>query len=274
MHSIYSYWSFDLITNAFILLMCVLYLYAVNFRLQKQAVCFFAGIVLLIICTSSPLHFVGENYLFSAHMLTHTIILLIAAPLLVIGIPKENRFQNILVLLSKKINKAPFAAWLTGVMVMWIWHVPTIFNQLFMPGMMDINMHNMNTLSYIHMLSLLLAGIIFCLPVITPYSLYRISAPGAAFYLASACVFCSLLGLLITFAPVGIYTHYLNIRDMYGFLPAIRNDWNISAADDQQAGGLIMWVPCCFIYLTASTILLIQWLEQKNEQPLIHAVNV
>ena len=114
------------------------------------------------------------------------------------------------------------------------------------------------------MLSLLLAGIIFCLPIINPYSTYKLASLKAVLYLTSACVMCSILGLLITFAPVGIYTHYININDAYNFLPVIRNNWNISTATDQQIGGLIMWVPCCFIYLTASMILLIKWFDEKN----------
>ena len=274
MHSIYSYWSFDFITIAFLFLLCFCYLYLINFHLKKQSLYFFSGIVLLFLCVASPLHFIGENYLFSAHMLTHTIILFIAAPLLIAGIPQHNRYQHLLMYVSQVISKAPFLCWITGVLVMWIWHVPVIFNQLFMTGMMPADMHTMNALSYLHMLSLLYAGMVFCLPIINPYSSYRLSPPGGVLYLTSACVFCSLLGLLITFAPAGVYTHYTNIHDMYGFLPAIRNGWGISSAADQQAGGLIMWVPCCFIYLTASMILLIKWLDNKSGAPVIHAVNI
>jgi cytochrome c oxidase assembly factor CtaG len=44
----------------------------------------------------------------------------------------------------------------------------------------------------------------------------------------------------------------------------IRNKWKISAAVDQQIAGLIMWVPCCLIYLTASMILLIKWFDENE----------
>ena len=273
MHSLYSYWSFDYITTAFIVLLCFAYLYAINFQLKKQSAYFFAGIILLITCVASPLHFLGENYLFSAHMLSHTLILLIVAPLLVAGIPKENKFTNGFISITKKISKLPFASWLVGVSVMWFWHVPSIYNNMFMMNMQSSS-HNMNFLSYIHMLSLLLAGIIFCLPVINPYKQFRIEPLKAVLYLTSACVFCSLLGLLITFAPVGTYTHYININDAAGLLPMIRNNWNISTATDQQIGGLIMWVPCCFIYLTASMYLLIKWFDKKQTVPVVQTLNV
>lgn len=263
MHSTFSYWSFDYITTTFIALLCFAYLYIINFHLKKQSAYFFAGIALLIICIDSPLHFLAENYLFSAHMLSHTLILLIVAPLLVAGIPQENNFKNSFISISKKISRTPFICWLIGVSVMWFWHIPSIFNNMFMMNM-DSSSHTMNFISYAHMLSLLLAGIIFCLPVINPYSTYKLSSLKSVLYLTSACVLCSLLGLLITFAPVGIYTHYLTINDTDGLLPLIRNQWSISTATDQQAGGLIMWVPCCFIYLTASMILLIKWFDEKD----------
>ncbi len=265
MHSIFSYWHFDVITISFIVLLCLLYLYIINFKLTNRSVYFFSGIIILMIAVASPLHFIGENYLFSAHMISHVLVLLIAAPLIVAGIPQENRFKNSLVKFSEMLCRLPVAAWITGVSIMWIWHVPYIFNQLFMMHDMSVGTaHSMGALMYIHMLSLLIAGFIFSWPVINPYRQQRISSLTAVLYLSTACVFCSLLGLLITFAPIGTYSHYLNAMDMYGYSSLIRNEWGISVATDQQMAGLIMWVPCCFIYLSASMYLLIKWFDHKD----------
>ena len=168
---------------------------------------------------------------------------------------------------SEKLSKFPFASWFAGISIMWLWHIPYIFNQLFaMPDMPHGLAHTMSHLMYIHILSLLLAGIIFSWPIINPYPQYRVASLAGVLYLSSACVFCSLLGLLITFAPVGMYTNYISTMDAYGYLPVIRNSWG-SAAADQQMGGLIMWVPCCFIYLSASMYLLIKWFDNKKEAP-------
>ena len=274
MSSLLSYWSFDIISITFIVLLCMLYLYIINFRLQKQSVYFFSGIVLLLICVASPLHYLGEHYLFSVHMLTHTLILLIAAPLLVAGIPKENRIKNTLLFIAEKTKQYPFLCWMAGVSVMWLWHIPSIYNQLFvMNGAMMPAMHHMNVLSCIHMLSLLIAGMIFCLPIINPYSSFRLTPLFGVLYLTSGCVGCSLLGLFITFAPAGTYTHYISISSGDSMLSLIRNNWNISAAADQQAGGLIMWVPCCFIYLSAAMLLLLKWFGEKNDAPaIVHSI--
>ena len=274
MRSIFLYWHFDVIAIFFIGLLCLLYLYAVNFKLIHRSIYFFAGIFLLIIAVASPLHFIGENYLFSAHMISHVLLLLLAAPLLAAGIPQDNRFKVFFIKFSEILYKMPFAAWITGVSIMWVWHIPYIFNKLFtMHEMSTGAAHTMGALMYIHMLSLLIAGFIFSWPVINPYHQQRIRPLTAVLYLSIACVFCSLLGLLITFAPVGTYAHYLHNSDMYGYLPMIRNDWGISAANDQQIAGLIMWVPCCFIYLSASMYLLIKWFDH-TDTPTFSKINL
>lgn len=249
MKSIFFQWHFDLVTTMFLFVLTFVYLYAIDFKLHKRFPYFFAAIFLLILCINSPLHFLGENYLFSAHMLSHVLIILIAAPLIVAGIPEENKFKKPLHCFSGKI-KNPIICWFTGVGIMWFWHVPYIFNQLF-------QMHSMMLMN-IEMLSLLIAGMIFCWPIINPYKETRIAPIAGVGYLSTACVFCSLLGLMITFAPLGMYSPIHGISNST-YLSMIRNEWNISASADQQIAGLIMWVPCCMIYLTASMILLIKW---------------
>jgi putative membrane protein len=266
MRSIFSYWHFDFSTIVFIVALCILYFYAINFKIKKYSIYFFAAIFLLILCIVSPLHFLGENYLFTAHMLSHVLIILIAAPLIVAAIPAENKFKRVLLSLSKK--RILLICWFIGVGTMWLWHIPYIFNHLFsMQGMRNSN--SINAWMIVEIISLLIAGILFCWPIINPYKEYRISPITGVLYLSTACVFCSLLGLLITFAPIGTYLHYENLMDSYGYLSMIRNDWKISPATDQQIAGLIMWVPCCLIYLTASMILLIKWFDEKQPEKAI-----
>ncbi|MGH2563733.1 MAG: cytochrome c oxidase assembly protein, partial [Ginsengibacter sp.] len=230
---------------------------------------FLAALILIIICVASPLHYLGENFLFSMHMLLHVLLLLIAAPLLVAAIPAENKFKKFFLFISKKIYKAPLIGWLTGVVIMWVWHLPFIFNKMVSMHGMQSSSLSMVVFMNMHLVSLLVAGSLFCWPVINPYKEYRIGALASVLYLSSACVFCSLLGLLITFAPAGTYTGYIISNDVNGFSSIIRNQLKISLAADQQMGGLIMWVPCCFIYLSASMIILIKWFQKKDVKPIL-----
>ena len=266
MKIILSYWHFDNISTSFILILCLLYAYAVNFTFRKKARYFFTGIFVVIVSVASPLHFFGEHYLFFAHMIAHVLLLLVAAPLIVMGIPLKNNFESSLKSFSKVLSRLPFLGWFTGAAVMWIWHIPYVYDRLFimLPMGAQHEMH-MNALSYLHMLSLLLAGIIFYWPVINPYCQYRITPLPGILYLSTACIGCSVLGLLITFAPEGMYSHYSAMHDSYGLLSYIRNDWGISASIDQKIGGLVMWVPCCFVYLSVAMHLLMKFFSEKDE---------
>jgi cytochrome c oxidase assembly factor CtaG len=255
MHSIYSYWHFDPVLILFIAILCFLYLYIIQFNIRKQSLFFFAGIFVIVICVASPLHFLGKNYLFSAHMIAHVLLLLIAAPLFVAGIPRENKFRKFFLILSTNKIKIHILCWFTGVGIMWFWHIPSVFNSV-------MAAHSMAFMQ-VQWLSLLFGGITFCWPIINPYRQYRLASLSAVLYLSLACVFCTILGLMITFAPLGMYLPYLHLPASGGFANLIRNRWNISASIDQQAAGLIMWVPCCLIYLTASMAILVKWYNQK-----------
>lgn len=271
MHSLITYWHLDGVMAVFLILLCLGYFNLTGFILTKKTNYFFAGYLLIILSVASPLHFLGENYLMSAHMLSHVILLLIAGPLMVMGIP-ENIHNKYLDRFSKLLFKIPLLAWITGVIVMWFWHIPAIFNFLFENRERILENGHTNLmhlfLQNLHPISLIGAGIIFSWPVVGPIPSRRIAPLNAVLYLSGACVLCSILGLLITFAPVGIYTYYEHITDRFGFLNLIRNNNGISLLVDQQMAGLIMWVPGCLIYLSASMYLLIKWFKEKTEPPI------
>ena len=223
------------------------------------------GLLVIIIALASPLHFLGMHYLFSAHMVTHVLVLLVAPPLMILGIPAENRFKRGLLLFSKKIIKLPLIGWFAGVGIMWFWHIPYIYHHFLMMNSMTADDNSIMILHNIHILSLWMGGIIFWWVIIGPYKQHQIRPLAGILYLATACISCSLLGLLITFAPPNLYSNPMNMNDIFGFNNLIRNQWGITNAIDQQMAGLIMWVPCCFIYLTASMLLLKKWLDEKEE---------
>jgi putative membrane protein len=274
MQSLIRYWHLDGLMAVFLdglmavflIGLCIGYFYLVDFKIERKSKYFFSGYTLIILAVASPLHFLGENYLMSAHMATHVILLLIAAPLLVVGFP-ENGNKNIRVF-SAWLSRHPWFPWITGVCTMWFWHVPVIFNWLlwhtdaFNGGFISINIR-----SDIHLISLLLTGMLFSWPVAGPVKSSRITPVNAVLYLSAACIFCSLLGLMITFSPGGIYTPYEHITDRFGFLHMIRDENGLTSLVDRQMAGLIMWVPGCLIYLSASIYILMKWFKEKREQP-------
>jgi len=88
-------------------------------------------------------------------------------------------------------------------------------------------------------------------PIFRPDQSRRLSTAPAVTYLFTACTACSLLGAALTFGPIGAYPAYLHPADTLGILPLIRDVWGFDARSDQQLAGMLMWVPGCFVYLSA-----------------------
>lgn len=223
---------------------------------RKQLTCFVASVLVISVSTSLPKALLGNHYIFSAQMITHVLLLLVAAPLFVLSIPADNYFQHPLKKISALLQRWAFICWFTGVGIMWFWHIPVIFH-LMQTHSMQHTSHSVPFLGIAHALSLWFAGIVFSWVVIGPYARYRIPPLTGILYLTTACAGCSLLGLLITFAPDGVY------NTMPAAAPA--GEWDIIRTTDQQMAGLIMWVPCCFIYLAGVLYLIKQWLYEKDD---------
>lgn len=259
--SIFHQWHFDPVILMFIILLAGAYFYLSGFRLQKNSVVYFAALLLFALVEFSPLHFLGMHYLFSAHMVTHVLILLVCGPLLVLGLPLQISFQGnrFIMSMSKTLKNANWLAWLIGVGLMWFLHIPFIFDHSF--SGMD---HTFSLLPLLHSGIMLFAGIIFSWPLFGPVADHHIHPIAGVVYLFTACISCSILGLLITFAPAGIYQHYINL-DNLGMGSPGSPLWEISPEQDQQMAGLIMWVPCCFVYLSGCVYLLQQYFSAKPE---------
>ncbi len=107
----------------------------------SEAASFWLGWLGLVVALVSPLHPWG-SVLFSAHMTQHEILMLVAAPLLVLGRPLiailcalPTHWSHAAVRWSRRpcwrpiwsflIN--PFVAWTVHFAVLWAWHVPALF---------------------------------------------------------------------------------------------------------------------------------------------------
>lgn len=256
MKPIISHWQIDTLTIVFVTGLICMYYMIHSWKPQKNVLYFWTAIVLFLLVTSSPLHYLGMHYYFSAHMITHVILLLICGPLIVLSLSKDMA-PSILKRLrafSSFINRYSWLAWFAGAGIMWLWHIPTVFDATFRHShaAIDISMT-------LHSGSMLIAGIIFSWPLLNPFPEYRIHALVGVLYLFTSCVSCSLLGLLITFAPLGTYQHYLTGMHMGTMV----NPWHLTHEADQQAAGLIMWVPCCFVYLAGCIFLLHRWFSEN-----------
>lgn len=256
MKNILSYWQLDISSMIIMVIILAIYMFSQSYR-QKQTVLPFAfANVLMILCFFSPLSILSQYYLFSAHMAVHVLLLLIVGPLLLVSFNRDNKRYG----LFHFFAQYPLLCWMAGVGIMWLWHIPVVFNNMMhMPVI-----YGFDIASLVENSSLLLAGILFSLPVLSPKKTERVAPLSGVLYLFTACVGCSILGLLITFAPTNIYHHYLAMNDIYSWNNIIATQWQMNKSIDQQIAGLIMWVPCCLVYVAGSMYLLIKWFNGKE----------
>lgn len=252
-------WEFD--PGVVIPLALSAFLYARGSRRERtlaarQKACFWAGWMMLVIALVSPLHPLGEA-LFSAHMIQHEILMLAAAPLLVLsrplvtflwGLPFEWRRKTGGWAKTPYVRKSwtflvdPFTAWWIHAAAIWLWHVPFLFQLTLQSELAHTAQH----------LSFFFSALLFWWALF--YAQGRFAYGAAVFYVFTTAVHTSILGALLTFAPHLWYPLYSTTTQAWGLTPL----------EDQQIGGLVMWVPAGLVYLAAGLWLFAAWLKESD----------
>jgi putative membrane protein len=246
-----SAWTWN--TAVLVLSAIALVAYLLAFGPNRRIPYLIAGLGVFVLTLVSPLNALADGYLFSAHMMQHILLLLIVPALLLMSLPRSVSLGSRSSLLAN-----PLVGWFAGVGAMWLWHARPLCDAAV----------SSRFVGAVQVFSLLVLGGIFWRQILAPHEDERISPAGAVLYLFSACVACSILGILITFAPVRVCPIYAEPRvDHLGILNLIQSGWGITPDKDQQIGGLLMWVPMCLVYLSAIIAQLARWFAQPVGAP-------
>jgi putative membrane protein len=226
-------------------------------RSRGAAVRFVLGVLVIGLALVSPLDALGDTYLFSAHMAQHLLLILVAPPLLLLGIPASSFRGALRFPPARRLEaflRRPVVAWTAGVGVLWAWHLPALYDAALASELVHVGEH----------LSFLVTATVLWWPVLGPATEYRYPPLTAVVYLFAAAGANILLGVLLTLAPVGLYPAYLSPADELGALSLIREGWGLTPAADQQLGGLLMWVPAGFVFLWAILLSLGRWYREEE----------
>jgi putative membrane protein len=216
---------------------------------------FSAGVLVLLVALASPLDLLGDTYLFSAHMLQHLLLTLAAAPLLLAGTPGW--------LLRGLLNAAHLtrlARWLRQPLL-----ALGIFNLVFalahLPSVYEATLASEPLHAFEHVVFLATA-IVMWLPVLSPAEdvLPRYPALGQVLYLFLQTMPASLVGGLLSVSGQAVYPTYVAAPRITGLSPY----------EDQQLGGLLMWVGCGVYFLLATAVVFFVWAsreEAANRRP-------
>lgn len=234
-----NHWDWEPSVVAGCVALSLVYIALVRKRGFNRAPFFFAGVLLLLLDLVSPIDTLADQHLFSAHVVQHFLLALVIPPLILLGIPKSFAPAALRRPWHRKVEcmvGQPPVSWLLGVGTMLAWHIPALFNAALANEGLHVFQH----------LSLLVSGTIFWWSIVGPLDDRRLPTLGAVSYLFSACVCCSLLGAFLTFGPAVLYATYTG----YG---------GLDPKSDQQLGGMLMWVPGCFVYLAGIVTSVARW---------------
>ena len=215
------------------------FLVIVRFRMDRRAGFFTFGVALLLLTLIGPLDFLGDDYMFSAHMLEHLMLILPVPILLLLGLPAAS-IRTLLEIPAvagiERFLRRPALGWILAVVTMWAWHAPLLYNA----ALASEGIHA------IEHLTMLVTATVFWWPIFSPLPELRFPPITAGVYIFLAAAAEMLLGVLLTFAPLGYYPTYMRTVSGAGaeaqVFGLIRNTWGITPQFDLQLGGLIMWV--------------------------------
>ncbi len=235
-----------------------------------RTACYLGGVTTVVLALESPLDLLGERHL-TFHMLQHELLLMVAAPLILLGAPTTPMLRGMprwlrlgvvrrlarrsTVRRAYRLLTHPLAAVGLLTVMLWAWHLA--------PGWYDAALrqqlvHDLQHLSY------MLLGVLFWWNVIDPAPLRaRMAYPLRMVYLLVAGTPKHLLAALITFASAPLYGAYAEVEPIVA----------LGLLDDQVTGGLIMWVPSQMMHLSAIAVVFFVWAnkserEEREREPL------
>lgn len=215
---------------------------------RGQVIAFLTGVLLLLLALQSPLDYLAGYYLFSAHMLQHMLLAYGAAPLLVMGTPgwflRPIIRRGLLWPLARLLTQ-PVVALIVFNAVFTLYHVPP----LYVASLTSEPLH-----ALMHLVFLGTAALTFW-PILSPLpDLPRLSPPLQMLYLAAQTVVSQPVGALVTLASEPLYGPYSAAPRILG----------LTALEDQQVGGLLMWIGGPLFFFGVLTIVFFRWALRQD----------
>jgi cytochrome c oxidase assembly factor CtaG len=227
----------------------------------RQVAAFWAGWLVLGLAIASPLHWLGER-LFSAHMVEHELMMVVAAPLiayaringaLLWSLPRRWRpaagrlvTTGLIAAVWRAISHPVTATMLHG-LALWLWHAPPLYRM----ALANVAAHRLQHISFF------LTGLLFWWVLFHGRGLGR--SVRIRDGISVACLFVTvlhsgLLGALLTLSP----------RIWFPQQGLLAADFGLTSLEDQQLAGLIMWIPMGTLYTCAGLLFAYRWLSRSG----------
>ena len=216
-----------------------------------QAIAFAGGMLALLAALVSPIDGLGENYLFSAHMVQHVLLSDIAPLLLLLGLSRVIMRPATRRLVRVERALGPLANPVTGIVIwlttMYVWHLPALYDAATENPLIHVLEH----------VSFFAAGLALWWPLVQPVPMrHRLTGLQPIGYIGAAKAGLAALGLYLAWSSTALYPYYETT-------PRI---WGLSPVEDQNVGGVIMMVEQSFTLVLVMVALFVRALTQSEEE--------
>ena len=215
-----------------------------------------AALLVLLAALSRPADRLSDQ-LFCAHMVQHLVLMLVAAPLLAAA----RSAMVFLWALPARLRRSGGSWWtasglspvlrplVSHPLMIWVWFCGFfVFWHLPSPYTFALGHEGVHVLEH---LAFLLSAFAFWSVVIEPLGRRRLDYGATLLFVATAAIVSGLPGALMILAA----------RPLYPAHAEGAAAWGLTLVQDQQLGGLFMWIPAGFAYLVAIAVLFVRWLQ-------------
>lgn len=215
---------------------------------RGRKILFFSGLGLLWLASDWPMHDLSEDYLYSAHMVQHMVFTLVAAPLLITGMPAW-MWRG---LLEPGPVRKVFAFCVKPVMALLIFNGVLLF--IHWPAVVEASVTSELAHFSLHALAVG-SGVVMWWPIVSPLpELPPISPPAQMLYLFFQSLAPTIPASFLTFGHRPLYR-------IYETFPRI---WGISAMSDQMVAGLIMKIAGGLILWGVIAAVFFRWANREQ----------
>ena len=228
-----------------------------------RAVAFWSGLGTILVALDTPIETLARQ-LFWAHMTQHLLLIMVAAPLLVVGAPWLQIWRGLPLPIRRPLartavrhpalagprrafawSSAPVGAFVLSTANLWFWHWPAVYD-------LTLRNHAVHHLEHGLFLGL---GILFWAQVIDQYPFHaRLSQFKRVIFVFGGIIASWALAAVLAFATAPFYS-YAALTWRPG---------GISALTDQQFGAGVMWVPGSITYSIVFIACLYLWFREED----------
>lgn len=231
---------------------------AVGVATPRRTVAFLAGVTVTLVATAGPIPGWSEHLLW-VHMVQHLLLTVVAAPLVALGAPVSTlRFG------LSPTSRSTVAGWsrttrrwrrgigdppplivatVVHIVLTWVWHAPWLY---------DLAVRNtvVHALEHIAFLG---SAVWVWVEIVATARRNRRAQVLATIACFALIVTGGVLGALLTFASRSVYEVYTGAG-------------GLTALEDQQLAGALMWVPPSFVYAIVALRRFTSWMTRTEEE--------